>query len=143
MLGLPPESWLRGRRRFSWGGRRTPEGRGRGTQHHVVTDFVRRSVDDLQAVSFRRDQVEFASVGLEQHLRGAAGEFEMRQQNAATQIDDGDARFTGAANEGDGTIRHNRDVFGARDDRDGAAHCESRGVVKGYSGVAAIGYDYG
>jgi hypothetical protein len=45
----------------------------------------------------------------------------MRQKNTATQIDHGDAGFAGAANEGDGTVRHDGDVFGARDDRDGAA----------------------
>ena len=117
--------------------------RGRGAQHHVIADFVRSSVDDLQAVSFGRDQVEFTAVGLEQHLRGAAGQFEMGEKNAATQIDDGDAGFAGAAHEGDGAVGHDGDVFGARDDRDGAALGESRGVMKRDGGVATIGDDYG
>src|ERR1700722_8137661 len=103
---------------------------------------MRGGVDDLQAVSFGRDQVEFAAVGLEEHLRGAAGEFEMGEKNATPQIDDGDAGFAGAANEGAGVVGHDGDFFGAGYDRDGSALRESCGVVKRDGGVAAIGDDY-
>src|SRR5450631_3204610 len=67
----------------------------------------------------------------------------MGEKKAATQVDDGDAGFAGAANKGDGTVGHDSDVFGAGDDGDGAALRESCGVMKSHGGVATIGDDYG
>ena len=114
---------------------------GGGAEDHVIADFVRGGVDDLQAVGVGGDQVEFATVGLEEHLSGAAGEFEIGEKDAAAEVDYGDARFGGAADEGDGIVGEDGDVFGAGDDRDCAAEGEGGGVVDGDGVVAAIGDD--
>ena len=47
----------------------------------------------------------------------------------------------GAADEGDGIVGEDGDVFGAGDDRDGAAEGEGGGVVDGDGVVGAIGDD--
>src|SRR6202035_1737118 len=49
---------------------------GRRSEDHVVAHLVSRSVDGLEAMSFRRNHVEFAAIRLEQHVRGRTGQFE-------------------------------------------------------------------
>src|SRR5580704_795431 len=56
-------------------------------QHGKIADLVRLRVDDLQAVRFGGDDVEFAAVGLEDHVARLACQLQIRQQNIAAQVD--------------------------------------------------------
>ncbi len=56
---------------------------GRIADEKGIADLVRPGVDGLQDVGFGRNDVKFAAVGLEQHLRRSAGEFEIGEQDGA------------------------------------------------------------
>ena len=75
----------------------------------------------MQAVSLGRDDVEFAAVGLEEHLRGLAGEFEIGEEDAARDVHDGKVIVGAAHDEGDRGVGSGEDFVGLRDDVDGGA----------------------
>src|SRR4029077_10670903 len=111
------------------------DGGGRsGAEHHVVGEFVRPGVDDLQAVGLGRDDVEFAAVGLEEHLRGLAGEFEIGEENTARDVHDGKVVVGTAHDEGDRGVGSGEDFVGLRDDVDGGSELQSAGVGGGGGG---------
>ena len=96
------------------------------------------SVDDFEDVGFGRDDVEFAAVGLHEHLRGAAGELKIREQDGAAEIDDGEAILRTAHDEGDGAVGDDGDFVGLGNDFDGSAELERGGAVDGEGRGAAI-----
>ena len=95
-------------------------------------------VDDLQAVGFRRDDVEFAAIGFDEDLSGLAGEFEIGDENAAEKIDYRESFFSAAHDEGEGAVGDDEDFVGLRDDGDGYALLKGGGVVNAEGGSAAI-----
>ena len=111
---------------------------GSGAEEHVVADFVHPGVQGLKAVRLGRNYVEFAAIGLQEHLLGSAGEFEIRDQHGAPEIDDRKARLRLAGDEGQGRVRADGDFIGLRDYRDGVEELESARVVDGEGRGAAI-----
>ena len=96
-------------------------GCGSRAEHDVVAHFVGPGVDGLQAVGFGRDDVEFAAIGLEKHLRGLAGKVEIGEQDAAFDVDDRHAFFGAAHDKGHRAIGKNDDFFGVGNNRNGGA----------------------
>src|ERR1700687_437744 len=85
---------------------------GRRSQDHVVADLVSRSVDGLEAVSLRRNHVEFAAIGLEQHVGGLAGQLEIGDKNTAAQVDPRAAALGTTQYKSEGRVRQDDDVSG-------------------------------
>ena len=111
---------------------------GREAKKHGVSHLMRPGVDRLETVRVRRDDVEFAAVGLEEHLRGLAGEFEIGDEDGALEIDKGEARLRAAEDERDLAVGRDEYLVGLRDDRDRAEELERARVVDGESAGAAI-----
>jgi hypothetical protein len=111
---------------------------GSGAEKHGVCYFVGPSVNGLQAVGFRRDDVEFAAIGLKEHLRRAAGEFEISEEHAAAKIHDREASLRAAHDEGDGTVGKGDDLVGERDDGDDGVGLQGGSVVNGESGGVLV-----
>ncbi len=89
---------------------------------------------------FGRDDVEFAAVGLEKHLRGASGEFEIGEQNAAMDIHNGDAGLRAAHHESDGGIGQGDNFFRVRNDGHFRALLKRGGIVDAQRAGAMIDY---
>jgi hypothetical protein len=117
---------------------REDTGGGSETEEHGVAHFVCPGVDDLQAVGIGGDDVEFAAIGFEEHLRGIAGEVEIGDEHGALKIDDAKAFLRAAGDEGQLGIGHDQDFVGLGDDRDGAEELESAGVVDRKQRRAAV-----
>jgi hypothetical protein len=100
-----------------------------GAEQHGVGYFVSGSVDDLEAVGFGRKDVELAAVGLEKHLRGSAGEFEIAEENGAIKVDDGKTSLRAAHDEGERAVGSNENFIGLRNDLDGVEPLKSARVV--------------
>jgi len=98
-------------------------------------------VDGLEAVCVRRDEIEFAGVGFEEHLRRKSGKFEIGEEDGAFQIDDGEARLRAAHDKGEGGVGSDADFVRLRDDRDGDEELQGARVVDGDRVGAAIDYD--
>ena len=111
---------------------------GSGPEEHVVAHFVGPGVDGLQAVGVGRDDVKFAAIRLEEHLRGLAGEFEIGDEDGALQIDHGETVLRAAHDEGEGAVREDGDFVGLGDDRDGVEELQRARVVNGQGGGATI-----
>ena len=94
------------------------------------------SVDGLEAVGVWGNYENFAAIGLEQHLRGSAGELEIGEENGASEIDDGETVLRAADDESESGIGDNDDFVGLRDDGDGVEELEGARVVDG-KGVGA------
>jgi len=120
---------------------REDSGRRRGTKQHGVRDFVRPSIDDLQAVSGGRDDVEFAAIGLEEHLSGRSGEFEVGDENRVEKVDDGEAGLRAGHHESKRRIRGNENFVRLGNDRHGGEELKSTRVVDGEGISAAINDD--
>ena len=116
-------------------------GGGSGAEEHGVAHFVGPGVDGLQAVGVGRDDVNFAAVGLEKHLRGSAGEFEIGEKRCADEIDDGEALLRATHDEGERGIGSDDDFVGLRNDGNGIKELECAGVVDGKQVGAAIDDD--
>jgi len=85
----------------------------------------------LEAVSVGGNDVEFATVGLEEHLRGHAGELEIGDEDGALEVYDREAILRAAENEGEGGVGEDGNFVGLRDDGDGVEKLESALVVDG------------
>ena len=99
---------------------------------------MRPGVDGLQAVRFGGNDVEFTAVGLEKHVGGLAGEFEIGDENAAAEVHDGDAALAAAEDESHRGVRQDGHVFGLRHDGDAVALDESGGVMNAEGGGMVI-----
>jgi len=107
-------------------------------EKHGVSHLMRPGVDGLETVRVGRDDVKFAAVGLEKHLHGLAGEFEIGDEDGALEIDNGQARLRAAEDERDLAVGRDEDFVGLRDDGDGAEELERTRVVDRESAGAAI-----
>ena len=104
---------------------------GSRTEEHRVAHFVSPGVNGLQAVGLGRDDVEFAAVGFEKHLRGLSREFEISEENGAIEIDDGETRLRAAHDEGESGIGSDEDFVGLRNYGNGVQELESARVMDG------------
>ena len=111
---------------------------GSRTEEHRVAHFVSPGVNGLQAVGLGRDDVEFAAVGFEKHLRGLSREFEISEENGAIEIDDGETRLRAAHDEGESGIGSDEDFVGLRNYGNGVQELESARVMDGEHASAAI-----
>lgn len=124
---------------IEFGGVVGDDGAGRsGAKEHGVGHLVGPGVDGLETVGIGRDDVEFAAIGFEEHLRGSAGEFEVGEKNGAVEIDDGEARLRAAHDEGELAVGGDEDFVGLRDNRDGDEELERARIVDGEHAGAAI-----
>ena len=113
-------------------------GSGSGAEEHGVREFVSPGIDDLEAVRRGRNDVEFAAIGLEKHLRGSAGELEIGDGHGAGDIDDGQAILGAREDEGEGGIGSDEDFVWLGDDGNGREKLKSAGVVNGKNRGTAI-----
>ena len=111
---------------------------GRRAKKHVAADFVGPRVDNLQAVRFRRDDVEFAAIGFEEHVGGPSREFEIGDEEGAIEVDNGKAIFETTGDEGERAVGEDSDLVRLRDDGDGSELLERGCIVDGEGGGAAI-----
>ena len=95
-------------------------------------------VDNLQAVRFRRDDVEFAAIGFEEHVGGPSREFEIGDEEGAIEVDNGKAIFETTGDEGERAVGEDSDLVRLRDDGDGSELLERGCIVDGEGGGAAI-----
>ena len=88
-------------------------------------------IDDLEAVRFGSDDVEFAAIGLEEQVGGLSGEFEIGEEESAVEVDDGETILRAAGDKGERAVGEDSDLVGLRDDGDGSELLESGSVVDG------------
>ena len=95
-------------------------------------------VDDLEAVGLGRNNVEFTAIGLEKHISGLSGEFEIAEQERTVEIDDGKTILRMTDDEGKGAVGENSDLVGLRGDGDRSELLKGRGIVDRECGGATI-----
>ena len=113
-------------------------GGGSGAEKHGIRDLVGPGIDNLKAVGVGRDDVKFAAIGLEKHLRGSSGEFEIGDEDGAGEIDDGEASLRAREDEGEGRIGGDEDFVWLWDDGNGRKELKSARVVNRKNADAAI-----
>jgi len=99
---------------------------------------VHPRVHNLEAVGLRSNNVEFAAIGLEEHISGLSGEFEVAEQERTVEIDDGKTILRMTDDEGKGAVGENGDLVGLRSDGDRSELLKGRGIVDGQCGGATI-----
>jgi len=99
---------------------------------------VHPRVDDLEAVGLGRNNVEFTAIGLEKHISGLSGEFEIAEQERTVEIDDGKTILRMTDDEGKGAVGENSDLVGLRGDGDRSELLKGRGIVDRECGGATI-----
>ena len=97
-------------------------------------------VDGLEAVGIGRDDVEFAAIGLEEHLRRIAGEFEIGEKSGEFEINNGETVLRATHDKGESAIGSDEDFVGLRNDGYGTEELESPCVVDGEGSGATIDY---
>ena len=88
-------------------------------------------VDNLEAVRFRRDDVEFAAIGFEEHVGRPSRKFEIGEQEGAIEVDHGKAIFETTDDEGERAVGEDSDLVRLRDDADGSELLERGCIVDG------------
>jgi len=99
---------------------------------------VHPRVDDLEAVGLGSNNVEFTAIGLEKHIGGLSGEFEIAEQERTVEIDDGKTILRMTDDEGKGAVGENGDLVGLRGDGDRSKLLKGRGIVDRECGGATI-----
>ena len=88
-------------------------------------------IDDLEAVGVGGNDVEFAAIGLQKHLRGIPGKLEIGDEGGMEEIDDRETRLRAGHDEGEGRVGRDEDFVGLRDDRNRGEKLEGACVVDG------------
>jgi hypothetical protein len=102
---------------------------------------VHPRVDNLEPVGLGSNNVEFTAIGLEEHISGLSGEFEIAEQERTVEINDGKTILRMTNDEGKGAVGKNGDLVGLRDDGDRSELLKGRGIVDRQGGGATIEND--